>query len=381
MEENGLSIYIHIPFCLKKCSYCDFNSVVASEVDIESYIHLVTEEMRQYHELIPLTRAKTLYFGGGTPSLLSQTQVLKIIEAARTFYCLTDDAEITLEVNPGTITRDSLKGYKEAGVNRLSIGVQSLDDGILEFLGRLHKADDGKKAVDYAYKAGFNNIGVDLIHSIPGQFLKNWEKTLEEAVNLGVPHISAYSLTVEPGTPLDASVDTGMVTLLDDDLSADMFELTEEVLERAGFEHYEISNFCKSGYSSKHNRVYWTRGNYLGFGAGGHSFLDITGYGARWENLQDIVKYKESVIKTDRPQIFPVSEKNAMGEFFFLGLRLLSGVNLDRFRERFNTGAETLFGSAMDKFYSLGLLQKQGANIKLTKKGVSLANQVLMEFV
>jgi oxygen-independent coproporphyrinogen-3 oxidase len=376
------SIYLHIPYCVKKCSYCDFTSYASSSLTLGEYTELLSLEMTHLAPLFPQLSFTTLYFGGGTPSLLPPEQVAFLIEKVRSCFCLAEDAEVTLEANPGTVTMESLQGYRSAGVNRLSIGVQSLRDRDLTILGRIHTANEARCTVQQARSAGFSNIGIDLMHSLPGQSMADWENTLHEAVNLNLQHISAYGLSVEADTPLAEIVERGDLQLPDEDLAAAMFELTTEALESAGFEHYEISNFARPGCRSRHNQVYWQRGNYLGLGAGAHSFVRQPGFGRRWENppgLQEYGEYLQSPLPKCAGET--VSRAAAMSEFFFLGLRLLEGVDLGRFRAEFGIEAAEAFPGVIERFVGNRFLLASGDTIRLSRKGLLLANRVLCEFV
>lgn len=372
------AVYIHIPFCIRKCSYCDFNSTAAPEISIEHYTELLKEEIRSARDLKDIT---TIYFGGGTPSLLSPTAVAAIIREIGRCCGILPDAEITLEANPGTVTQSSLEGYLASGVNRLSIGVQSLEDRELAFLGRIHSAGEARSAFAAARSAGFTNIGIDLMHSLPGQTLEGWQEAIAAAVAMKPEHISAYGLIIEPGTPLSAALEDGEFSSQDEELSADMFELTAALLRKAGYEHYEISNFALQGYRSRHNQVYWQRGSYRGFGAGAHSFQSEQRYGIRWANPAELGIYATQVKAGVLPEREQLQEQDAMAEFFFLGLRMLEGVDLEQFRREFGVIAEVVYPGVIDRFIAAGLLRRLAANLQLTSRGVLLANTVLAEFI
>lgn len=371
------AVYIHIPFCIRKCSYCDFNSTAAPEIPIEHYVELLKKEISSARSLKDIS---TIYFGGGTPSLLPPVAVAAIIGEIRNCYGLLTDAEITLEANPGTITQSSLEGYLAGGVNRLSIGVQSLDDRELELLGRIHTAGEARAAIAAARAAGFANIGIDLIHSLPGQSVEGWLGTLEAVIALKPVHISAYGLTIEPGTPLFASLEAGEIEALDDERSAEMFELTSARLTQAGYEHYEISNYAQPGYRSRHNQIYWQRGSYRGFGAAAHSFLRTPQYGVRWANPVELISYARQVNTGSFPESEHLEKQDAMAEFFFLGLRTLDGVDLERFREEFGADAGSVYPGVIDRFIDAGLLCRSGANLQFSPRGILLSNVVLTEF-
>jgi len=372
------AVYIHIPFCSRKCNYCDFNSTSVPEISLEHYTELLKEEIRAAADVKAVA---TVYFGGGTPSLLTPKAVSAIIDEIRSCCGILPDAEVTLEANPGTVTQKALEGYLAGGVNRLSIGAQSLNDRELEFLGRIHSAGEARAAYAAARSAGFTNIGIDLMHSLPGQTLEGWQETLEEAIAMKPEHISAYGLTIEPGTPLFTSLEVGEIEPQDEELSAGMFELTAALLRQAGYEHYEISNFALPGYRSRHNQVYWQRGSYRGFGSGAHSFQREPRHGMRWANPAELGSYAGWVKTGTLPEHEDLQKQDAMAEFFFLGLRMLEGVDLEKFCREFGVSAEVVYPGVIDRFIAAGLLRSSGANLQLTSQGVLLANTVLAEFI
>lgn len=376
-----LSVYIHIPFCIRKCSYCDFNSFEGPISRLDDYAELLMAELKLRAEILPPAGTNTLYFGGGTPSLLPLTLVSNLVAAVNETFPLRKDAEITLEANPGTVTPESLEGYLAAGISRLSIGIQSLDDRQLSLLGRIHTADEARRAVNMARSAGFENIGIDLIHGLPGQTLEEWQSTLREAITMKPQHISAYGLSVEEGTPFAALAEKGELILPDEELSAAMFEMTSAHLCKEGYDHYEISNFAMPGYRSRHNQVYWERKNYLGLGAGAHSFFRSPGFGCRWENPSLLNDYEAAVSNGKMPAPVPVSYKEAMSEFMFLGLRRLEGVDRNDFAGQFGMGLEQAFPGAVESACKNGLLLAEGARLRLSAKGLLLANMVMGEFV
>ena len=324
----------------------------------------------------------TLYFGGGTPSLLTPAEISSLLEAVRTHFTVEQQAEITLEANPGTVTLASLGGYLAAGVNRLSIGIQSLDDRLLALLGRIHSAEEARAAFNLARTAGFSNIGIDLMHGLPGQTLAAWQDTLRQAVAMQPEHISVYGLSVEAGTPFATKAEQGVLHLPEEELAAAMFELTAESLQSAGYELYEISNFARPGYRSRHNQVYWRRGSYLGFGAGAHSFLSSPGYGARWENPATLREYAAVVRSGKLPDSgVLLTSKEAMSEFMFLGLRMLEGVDRGEFADQFGMEMEEAFPNVIGNLCGKGLLTAEESMVRLSSRGLLLANVVMREFV
>lgn len=352
--SNG--IYIHIPFCLAKCAYCDFNSEAGKLHLADSYISSLIGEMKAFSG----TFADTVYIGGGTPTALSCSQLEKLISAVNENFCLSPDTEFTVETNPKTADKEKYSLMKGLGVNRLSIGVQSFDDGELRALSRIHSAADARRAVTDAQGCGFSNISIDLMEGIPRQSKKSLEHSLSTALSLGVRHISVYSLIIEEGTPFYENTPP----LPNEDEEREMYDLTRSLLEEHGFLHYEISNYALPGFSSRHNTKYWTREPYYGFGAGAHSFYG----GVRYENISDINEYINAEEKILSREI--ISEKEAEYERFMLGFRMLSG---------FETRGS--FNEKLIKLEKEGLIEFDGKRARLTKRGEDLANLVFMEFL
>ncbi len=382
--DNTTALYIHIPFCVRKCLYCAFTSTDKAPGDTGGYVDLLLREMMlRAGALATPLRATTLYMGGGTPSLLDPLLVKNIIDCAVRMFNLDPSAEVTLEANPGTVTAASLAGYRAAGVNRLSIGIQSFDDRMLTLLGRVHSAREGREAIAMARRAGFDNIGVDLMHGLPGQDRDHWRKQLLAAVELRPDHISAYGLTVEDGTPFARLEAEGELLLPGEDDAAAMFEDTADVLVAAGYEHYEIANFALPGNRSRHNQVYWKRGNYLGFGAGAHSFLREPRPGLRWRNPDDLGDYGSSLASGVLPETDRIllTEQDAMAEWLFLGLRMLEGVEEEHFRTEFGVPLADVYGTQLHRLCTAGLLIKEGRRLRLSRRGVILSNRVFAAFL
>ncbi|GAB7024965.1 radical SAM family heme chaperone HemW [Geotalea toluenoxydans] len=379
-----VSLYIHFPFCLKKCLYCDFDSVAGSLVSPDEYVAAVVREMElRAGQLAAPVSAPTLYFGGGTPSLMAPQLVGRVIDTAARLYGLDTDAEITIEANPGTVTAEKLAGYRAAGVNRLSLGVQALDDALLQQLGRVHSVEESLAAYKAARKAGFDNIGFDLIHSLPGQSLTIWEKALGEAIRLGPEHISAYSLSVEEGTPFAAMFEAGVLNLPHEDEATAMFEATRHLLALHGYEHYEISNFARPLFKSRHNQVYWRRGNYLGFGAGAHSFLREPGWGLRWVNPRNHTAYLAAMQQDQlqEEELQQLARRDALAEAFFLGLRLLEGVDMQDAIEEFGPVVEEEYGGLIGELEGKGLLMTSGRHIAIPQDKIIFANRIFSSFI
>ena len=378
------SLYIHFPFCVKKCLYCDFNSVAGSPVTPAEYAAAVVTELERRAATLPSPlSAPTLYFGGGTPSLMAPAEIASIVDAAARLFSLAGDAEVTLEANPGTVTPASLAGYRAAGVNRLSLGVQSFDDALLVRLGRVHTAAQAKEAFVLARRAGFVNIGIDLIHSLPGEELSLWQRDLETVTALGPEHVSAYPLAVEEGTPFARMEEQGVLPLPAEEEAAAMFALTGGFLSAHGLEQYEIANHARPGHRSRHNRVYWRRGNYLGFGAGAHSFLRAPGCGRRWHAPARVEEWLAAIRSGALPEeeAHELTRQEAMGEFLFLGLRLLEGVDGGQFLREFGVTVDAAFPEETAELLATGLLVRNGERLRLAPHAIPLANRVFMRFV
>lgn len=352
--SNG--IYIHIPFCLSKCAYCDFNSRAGLLELAESYIDALTEEMEGFRGLY----ADTVYIGGGTPTALSTGAFERLLKRINSIFHIDNNAEFTVESNPATTDAEKYKMLKDNGVNRLSIGVQSFNDTELLSLSRIHSSKQAIESVYTAKESGFNNISIDLMEGIPGQSLKSLEHSLLKAVSLGVRHISVYSLILEEGTPFYKNPPD----LPSEDEERDMYRFTKEYLKSMGFEHYEISNYAEKGFESRHNIKYWTREPYYGFGAGAHSFYG----GVRYENIKDIKGYISAANKLADSEA--ISEYLGEYERFMLGFRLLGG---------FDTRGH--FKEKISKLVSEGLVKEEGGRVSLTERGEDLANLVFMEFL
>jgi len=343
-----LGLYLHIPFCRRKCPYCDFFSGPASIAQLRAYPdqlqrHLDWAGKHGWHGPVA-----TIYFGGGTPSLLPPRAVGSLLAAVAQAFGLTSEAEITLEANPGTVTAASLAGYRAAGVNRLSLGLQSLDPGQLATLGRLHGREEGLKAVQWARQAGFANLSLDLIFALPGQTLADLNAEIDRYLELVPEHLSCYGLTAEPGTSFHQRLQAGALTLPDADCYAEAYLLLHERLSAAGYEHYEIANYARPGYLCRHNLGYWERRPYLGLGAGAHSFRD-EGWGERWAVPPDLPGYGEALRHRQEPaaRLERFDRQGAMGETLYLGLRTRQGVEDAAFAARFGCTVAAAFPQAV----------------------------------
>jgi oxygen-independent coproporphyrinogen-3 oxidase len=382
--RTKVSLYIHFPLCLKKCLYCSFNSVAGSHFPMEEYAAALMREMRLCSaNLDAPVVAHTFYLGGGTPSLMEPALVGRIVDAAAGLFNLASDAEITIEANPGTVTAETLSGYRACGINRLSLGVQSFHDALLERLGRIHSAGQTVEAFTAARAAGFTNIGVDLINSLPGQTIKMWEDDLFAAIALQPEHVSVYGLTIDEGTPFASLEKNGELLLPDEEEAAVMFERSAQILGGSGYEQYEIANFAQPNYRSRHNQVYWQRGDYLGFGAGAHSFAKDACSGVRWKNPDDPDEYRRFVNGSALPwqERHCLTSREAMAEHLFLGLRMLEGVDLELFRNEFGVACEDIYSRECSTLSAEGLLEIREGRLRLTEKARIVANRVFVMFL
>jgi len=376
-------LYIHIPFCLEKCGYCAFVSCKPLKGELENYHTLLLKEMQLASaNCQPAKSLDSIYFGGGTPSLLSPEQVAQIIDSASELFSLSPDVEITLEANPGTVDQERLSAFRAAGVNRLSLGIQTFDVDLLRCLGRVHDSDQARQAFQDARRAGFGNIGLDLIHGLPGQTLQQWHSDLQEVIRLAPEHISVYGLTVEDGTPFALRYPEDSPDIPDDDQSAEMFEAADSVLPAAGYEHYEIANYARNSHRSKHNSGYWRRDGYLGLGAGAHSFLR-KGFGFRFSNNETLEEYRASLAACRLPyqDQHDLAREDAMAEFMFLGMRLFDGISSNDFEQEFGLSLQSVYGSVIDELIRIALLRYEQGLLRLTRRGLLLSNQVFARFL
>src|SRR5688572_12246309 len=362
-------LYIHIPFCRSRCSYCDFATGIYQGELAARYVRAVVDEIAT--SLNAGARVDTVYFGGGTPSLLTPDQLDQILSALHRQFDVDGASEITVEMNPGTVSRDQLRAFRELGVNRASFGAQTFDDAELAKLGRSHTSAETLKTFDELRAAGFENISFDLIAGLPGQTLAGWQRNVQEALELRPEHLSFYLLEVHSGTPLAQHIQRGLQPAPDEDLAAVMYEWMLERAARAGYEHYEISNLCRPGFQSQHNTKYWTGAPYFGFGCSAHSY---DGAMRRWSNQRDVLEYVESLEHESSPiaekQILTQSDIRA--ESLFLGLRLMRGVSLDLCKE---------YETDLERFREAGLIELEGDWVRLTRSGALLSNEVFAAFL
>ena len=386
-------IYLHIPFCKSRCSYCDFATDVWRGSDaVERYVDALCKEIDAFDggfgppwsTLVHLVRtgpkdripAETIYFGGGTPSLLEPSEIEKILDRVRLKFDISDDAEITMEMNPATVTPESLAGYRNLGVNRASFGVQTFDDNALKLLARGHDANDARATFRMLRDAGFDNVSLDLIAGLPGQALDMWERNLDEAIAMSPEHLSLYLLEIHEGTPLAEQVRSNRQPMPDPELAAEMYEVMIDRLAAAGYEQYEISNFSRPGYESRHNTKYWTLDPVFGFGVSAHSFDGRE----RYANERDTAKYVDLIENQASAENYRETIDIA-SEYVFLGLRLEDGIDLGSYTERFGEVLIAKYRDEIDRLQDSGLVEVNDNRIKLTRKGKLFSNEVFAVFV
>lgn len=391
MNKRELELYIHIPFCARKCAYCDFLSFAAPERAYREYVDKLIEEIYGQSENFAGYRVTTIFVGGGTPSILPAQLIEELFAALCACFDIAEDAEITIEANPGTLTMEKLETYLQSGINRLSIGLQSADDQELRCLGRIHTYDDFLKSYQRARQAGFANINVDLMSALPGQDLHSWKTTLRKVMMLKPEHISAYSLIIEQGTPFfDRYGDDGDVALSgglgqlpdlpDEDTDREIYHLTKEMMAAQGYERYEISNYAKPGYECRHNIGYWTGAEYLGLGLGASSYT----FGYRYHNTADLKEYLSLDLReagAAARDIEELSLEDKMEEFMFLGLRMMDGVSGSEFLGRFGHNMWNVYGDMLPKLREQGLIEVEAPMVRLTELGIDVSNGVLAEFL
>lgn len=384
IKKKDLELYLHIPFCVKKCNYCDFFSASGSEEEQEAYVQAMVQEIHWYQEKFRPYEVKTIFLGGGTPSLLSGNQAERIFQSLHDSFKIARDAEITMEMNPGTVDLQKLKQYKEIGVNRLSIGLQSAQNRELKMLGRIHTFEDFLETWNEVEKAGFENRNIDLMSALPGQKLETWEDTLKKVLALQPEHISAYSLILEEGTPFykwyeSGKFDAGGWELPSEEEEYTMGERTIQILQDAGMHRYEISNYAKPGKECRHNLGYWNRTEYLGIGAGSSSLIGET----RFNHIRDRKEYVEMIRRgeaVDTEQEF-LSTESQMEEFMYLGLRKTEGISRAAFQDYFQKSLDEIYGMIIEKLNDEKLLECDGDRVRLSHRGMDVSNCVLAEFL
>ncbi|MCI8268358.1 MAG: radical SAM family heme chaperone HemW [Lachnospiraceae bacterium] len=413
MNKRELELYIHIPFCARKCAYCDFLSFAVPESTYRDYMDKLIEEIYGQSPCFPDSCVTSIFLGGGTPSLMPAELIGELFAVLHSCFRIAEDAEITIEANPGTLTMEKLEVYREGGINRLSLGLQSADDLELKILGRIHTFDDFLKSYQRARQVGFSNISVDLMSALPGQDIHSWKNTLRKVLMLKPEHISAYSLIIEEGTPFyeryggeggiplteeetqklrsshqSRSILPGdygnnhmeLPPLPDEDTDRKMYEMTGELLAAQGYERYEISNYSRSGFACRHNIGYWTGVDYLGLGLGASSY--ISGY--RYHNETSLKKYLSLDLKKAGAAACDIQElslEDKMEEFMFLGLRMMKGVSGNEFLGRFGRNMWKLYGQAFDKLQAQGLIEIEAPWVRLSRRGIDVSNRVFQEFL
>ena len=373
-ENSPMEIYIHIPFCIRKCDYCDFLSGPSGPKEQADYVQALLREIQAVEEGEGRS-VSSIFIGGGTPSVLDERLLGDILREIRNRFKIEEYAEITIEVNPGTANIGKLQAYREMGINRLSIGLQSPQDRELKILGRIHNYEQFLETYQEARTVGFDNINIDLMSAIPDQTYEGWVKNLRTVAELEPEHISAYSLIVEEGTPFAAR----KLNLPDEDTEYNMYEATAQILKEYGFEQYEISNYARKGRECRHNVGYWARQDYLGFGLGASSL-----YGKeRFANTADMKKYLENSrnpekIREKEPSL---TREDEMAEFMFLGLRMTKGISKADFQRCFGCTIESVYGEVLEKYESMGLLLEQDGRIFLSREGIHVSNSIMAEFL
>jgi oxygen-independent coproporphyrinogen-3 oxidase len=378
-----LSVYVHIPFCTVKCGYCDFNAYAGMDGLKGAYTGALVQEIDSLPEALGSRPIASISFGGGTPGEMEPADIARVLGAVRERFTIVDDAEVSLEANPGTTNGAQLQQLRAAGINRVSFGAQSFEPAELAMLDRIHSPEAIGASVQLARRAGFASVGLDLIYGLPGQLMEGWLRNLQIAIDLGPDHLSTYGLTVEAGTPLATRVASGKVILPDDDLSADFYEAIEAAVHPGGFAQYELSNWARPGHESRHNSVYWTDGDYLGIGAGAHGYLD----GERYENVAHPRAYT-SALNSASDSAWPVRVKAyrpsrgvAMADFISLGLRLLRVLDSASFESRFECSLGECAGPVIERCLTAGVLEGDLSRFRLTRRGRLLHGEVAAQLL
>lgn len=381
--RRPLELYIHIPFCVRKCEYCDFLSQAAPEMVHHGYVEQLIEEIRCQSAYYQGYGVISVFLGGGTPSILKAEEIQAVMTAVHQCFDLEPGAEVTIEANPGTVTAEKLNIYRQCGINRISIGLQSADDKELKALGRIHTYDEFLKTYERVRIAGFTNVNVDLMSALPGQTIKSWKSTLKKTAMLKPEHISAYSLILEEGTPFYEKYADHPELLPDEDTEREMYYMTKAFLQEQGYERYEISNYARPGYECRHNMGYWTGTEYLGLGLGASSYIQ----GFRFHNEADLKTYQrirmtaEDADEKLHQDIVKLSDKEKMEEFMFLGLRMTKGVSGCEFLERFGLNMWNVYGEVLRKLEANHLIIVENPYVRLSEFGIDISNYVLSEFL
>lgn len=390
MEVKEIGLYIHIPFCRQKCYYCDFVSFANRDDMIERYVNCVKQEIIQYaqenkvmsdHNLEPKYILKTIYIGGGTPSAIPERYIVEILETVKENFEIKDDAEITIEVNPGTATKEKLETYKESGINRLSIGLQAVQDDILKKIGRIHTYQDFLDTYNYARDVGFSNINVDLMIDLPDQTLDNVKESVKEIIKLKPEHISVYSLILEKNTRMYEMIASKVVEITPEDIERQMYWYVKKTLEKHNYMQYEISNFAKPGFESRHNMDCWNQNEYIGVGTAACSYIEDK----RYSNIEALDEYITNIENKEPNKNLILEEvlklEDKMNEYMMLGLRKIDGIDIQTFENKFHVNPIMKYCKILEKLNHEGLIEINANTIKLTNKGIDLANLVWEEFI
>lgn len=377
MRNKKLGIYIHIPFCARKCYYCDFLSAPETRETKERYLSLLDREMQLYKEIVSAREADTLFIGGGTPSFLETDLTDKLLCSVKKWIPSENLKEFTIECNPNSVTEEKLNLYKEAGVTRISLGMQSACDEELKKLGRLHSVKEFEKTYELVRKHGFERVNIDVMAAIPGQTIESYKHTLEYVVGLSPEHISSYSLIIEEGTPFYEKYRENPP--VDEDTDRQMYDLTKEILGRHGYHRYEISNYAKEGQECIHNLKYWQGGDYLGLGLGAASCMEHE----RWSNVRGLTDYEDRICCGQKPVEYTeeLGEEEQKAEFMFLGLRCMEGVSAERFEKKFHQSVEERYGKVLHKYENMGLMRFMNGNWQLTEQGIDVSNHIFADFL
>lgn len=379
--RQPISLYLHIPFCVKKCHYCDFLSFPGCSLSRQAeYVDAMIQEIHAYREAAEDYEVKTIFLGGGTPSLLEEELVERLFHELYSVWRAAPETEITIEANPGTLSREKLIGYHTIGINRLSLGLQSTIAQELETIGRIHNYEQFLANYYLAREVGFDNINIDIMSALPGQTLISYGKTLERILKLQPEHISSYSLILEEGTDFweNAEIERALPS---EQTERIMYHYTKKCLQNAGYERYEISNYAKPGYACIHNQVYWTGGEYLGLGLGAASYWK----GTRFSNTPDMEEYMENCsrarIAENRKEIVTATQKSRMEEYMFLGLRMIRGISIREFERRFGIPMDRIYGTVIRSYIGQGLLKIEQDRLMLTERGIDVSNSVMADFL
>ncbi|HEY6805197.1 MAG TPA: radical SAM family heme chaperone HemW [Pyrinomonadaceae bacterium] len=378
--RRSSGIYIHIPFCKSRCSYCDFATGIYQSEVADRYVEALLRDIQITRHRQPTTPIDTIYLGGGTPSMLAPRQIERVLDTVHTNFDVVSPVEITLEINPGSVTPAGLRDFRRAGINRASFGAQTFSDAELARLGRAHDSTDTLNTFAALRETGFENISFDLIAGLPGQTMATWEANVEKSLALQPEHLSFYLLEVHSGTPLAQHIERGIQPKPDDDLAGEMYEVMLERATRAGYEHYEISNLCRAGFESRHNTKYWTGSPYFGFGCSSHSY---DGVNHRWSNERDVAKYVELIERGESPVVeqSELGPEDLRAEAVFLGMRLMNGLNMREYEQLFGVNILEEHREDFNDFAEAGLVEFDGELVRLTRAGALMSNEVFAKFI